>query len=309
MNSQPESTTRTTRAGFVALVGRPNAGKSTLLNRLVDSPLSIVTSRPQTTWRRVSGIRTEGDVQMIFLDTPGVMVPRDKLQRSLVLEAEKCLREADVAVVLCDPVEASSAVDREALLESLRESSVPVIGAISKVDLAGPDAVAREAEWIRTALSVEPMLLSGSTGEGVDALLAELERRLPEGPFLYPADDVSSDPVRFFVTEMIRETVFELYHEEVPYAIFCEVEEFREGESPIYIQVNIFVERPTQKGILIGKGGGAIRELGSKARAKIEHFLGEAVYLDLWIKVLPGWRKKEIHLRRLGLPLPERHAN
>jgi GTP-binding protein Era len=309
MSSQTDGTTRTTRAGFVALVGRPNAGKSTLLNRLVDSPLSIVTPRPQTTWRRVSGIRTEGHVQMIFLDAPGVMVPRDRLQRSLVLEAEKCLREADVAVVLCDPSEASSVAEREALLQSLREKPVPVIGAISKVDVARPDHVAREADWIRRALSVEPRLLSGTTGEGVEELLAELARRLPEGPFLYPVDDVSFDPVRFFVTEMIRETVFELFHDEIPYAIFCEVEEFREGASPIYIQVNIFVERSTQKGILIGKGGAAIRELGSRARAKIEHFLGEAVYLDLWIKVLPGWRKKEVHLRRLGLPLPERHAD
>jgi GTP-binding protein Era len=146
--------------------------------------------------------------------------------------------------------------------------------------------------------------ISAEGGDGVDDLIAGVAQALPEGPFLYPEDEIASNPVRFFVAELVRETIFEQYHQEIPYSVFCEVAEFREDQDPVYIHIDVHVERKSQKGILIGKNGAAIRELGSAARAKIEHFLGERVYLDLWVKPLESWRKSRAHLGRFGFRLP-----
>jgi len=298
-----------TRAGFVTLLGVPNAGKSTLMNALVGERLSIVTPRPQTTWRRVLGIRTDENQQMIFLDTPGVLKPRDLIHEALMLEARSAVGDADVLLLVLDPLQPLDGHGREFLSDLVSTSGAPVVAAVNKVDVASPEQIARETDLATALNPTRTLQISALTGHGIDDLLAALGAHLPASPFLYPPDEIATLPVRFFVGELVRETVFEQFREEVPYSTFCEVEEFRDGPGRTYIQVNIFVERPSQKGILIGDGGSAIRELGRTARLKIEHFLQGPVYLDLWVKVLPRWRKKRGELRRLGLPVPESHAS
>lgn len=292
----------------MTLVGAPNVGKSTLLNAFVGEPLSIVTSKAQTTWTRITGIRTVGSSQAIFLDTPGVVEPRNLLHRSFLMGAEEAVREADVLLVITDPMRPLGPTGREAIETMLASSKAPRIGVVNKVDAAPPDAVEEERRWLDGLAAEEVHLVSAKTGEGLEALISALDARLPEGPFLYPEDEIASAPTRFFVADMVREAIFEQYHEEIPYASICRVEAFREDEDPVYIQVTIYVERASQKGILIGEKGAAIRSLGIQARRRIEHFLARPVYLDLWVKLLPGWRRRPEHLRRLGLPVPEEDA-
>lgn len=292
------------RAGYITVAGRPNAGKSTLLNALVRTRLSIVSPHAQTTWQRVTGIRTEGRTQMIFLDTPGLLEVRDLMQRSMLHEAHEALREADLVLLVVD---ASRDIDRTAeasIREGLAEADAPLFIALNKVDAADRDHVEHLEHWASTALGGRPFRTSALHDEGVAELKEALKAALPEGPFLYPEDDIASQPVRFFVAEMVRETVFEQFRQEVPYSSFCAVDEFREAQDPLYIGATIYVERQSQKGIIVGKRGTAIRRLGQEARAKIEHFLGRPVYLDLWVKALPGWRRRRRELARLGFRVP-----
>jgi GTP-binding protein Era len=295
---------RTTRAGYVALVGRPNAGKSTLLNRLVGEHLSIVTPRAQTTWQRVTGILTTGDSQLIFLDTPGILRAQDLLQRAMLGAALEALHEADVVLLVVDAGRPPEPEDLERLERALSETRAPVHVALNKADVADAASLAGWAAWAgdggRTAHRI-----SALHGDGAEELLAAVADDLPEGPFLYPEDDIATDPVRFFAAELVRETVFEQYDEEIPYSVFCVVQEFREAQDPVYVHVDVYVERPSQKAILVGRGGRAIRELGQAARAKIEHFLGRRVYLDLWVKPLKSWRKNRARLGSLGFRIPE----
>ncbi|GMR13079.1 MAG: GTPase Era [Gemmatimonadota bacterium] len=312
MSSTPAAPTnrdQVTRAGYVALVGRPNVGKSTLLNRMIGEKLSIVTAKAQTTWQRVTGIRTTATSQLIFLDTPGILLARDLLQRSMLYEAIESIREADVVVLLLDATHELSRNELAGLKEALSCRSGPLLAAINKVDQATPANLAALVETCRTELGVDPTGISAKSGAGVEDLAEELEAALPEGPFLYPEDDLASAPVRFFVAELVRETIFERYREEIPYSVFCRVEEYREEQDPLYIQVNLFTERNSQKRIIIGDKGGAIRALGTFAREKIEHFVGRPVYLDLWVKVLPEWRRRRRDLTRFGLRVPEEHES
>ena len=293
-----------TRAGMVALVGRPNVGKSTLMNALIGEKLSIVTSREQTTRERVLGILTEDGVQMIFVDTPGLLEPRYLLHESMVGEAVAALMDADVVLLLLDPTREDTPAGED-VLEKLRSRGPSLHVAINKVDIAGDAVIERLIQWSRRELHIEPHRISAETGQGLGELRATLANGLPESPYLYPEDDLAAQPVRFFVAELIRETIFEEYGQEIPYSSVVGIEEYRESEDPVYIRAQIYVERDSQKGILIGKGGRAIKRLGSRARSKIEAFTGTRVYLDLWVKPLPGWRKKAESLRRLGYHVPD----
>ena len=306
MSDEPttEETTGDTRAGYIALVGRPNAGKSTLMNRLIGQKLSIVTSKAQTTWQRVTGIRTTETAQAVFLDTPGLLLVKDLLQRGLLEEALEAIREADVIVLLVDATDPLDDREKAGIKEALALSSAPVFVVINKIDEASPEDIAVAAQWAETELGAEARGISALLDRGVEELWTELAQALPEGPFLYPVDDIASAPVRFFVAEFIRETVFEQFREEVPYSVFAVVEEFREDQDPVYIQANLFTERNSQKRILVGDKGRAIRELGRVSREKIQEFIDRPVYLDLWIKVLPNWRRKRQHLGQLGLRVP-----
>lgn len=292
-----------TRAGTVALVGYPNAGKSSLLNRMLDQKLSIVTPAAQTTRERVLGIDTRDGVQIVFVDTPGLVDPSYLLHRAMLHTVLETIPDVDVAVLLLDPTGPDRELSPE-VLELLRAKRDRFLVAVNKTDAAPPERVAELRRWAGAELGAEALEISAATGDGVEQLRSRIAALLPVSPYLYPEDEVSSQPVRFFVAEMVRETVFERYAEEVPYSTTVKVDEFRENASPIYVRATIFVERPTQKAILIGKGGGAIKELGRIARGKVEEFVGAPVYLDLWVKVLPKWRKDPLSLARLGFKIP-----
>jgi GTPase len=318
------------RAGFVTLAGKPNAGKSTLLNRLVGERLSITSPKPQSTRDRVVGILTRGteargqrpeardapdavpasDVwplasdaepaQIIFLDTPGLLDPHDALQRAMGAAALKALADADVIIYLVDATEPPLpplTLGQAAGLAA--PPRAPVVLALNKVDLVPADQRESLHAIVRDAWP-EAHFISATNGDGVATLLESVTARLPVSPFLYPEEDVSTQSVRFFVTELIRETALEQLHQELPYSVAAQIEEFRERGSPIYIRAVIYVERDSQRRILLGHKGNRIRELGRSARLKIERLVGSAVYLDLWVKVLPNWRRDPDALRRFG---------
>jgi GTP-binding protein Era len=295
--------TEMTRAGLVALVGFPNVGKSSLMNRLVDQKLSIVTPFAQTTRERVLGIDTRDGVQMVFVDTPGLVDPRYLLHRSMMHVALQVIADSDVVLLLVDATVGAPEFGEDVL--ELLDRAPKLVVVSNKVDVAPADRRERVREWSRQRFGTEATEVSAVTGEGTERLRADIAQRLPVSEFLYPEDDVSSQPVRFFVAELIRETVFELYSQEVPYSVATKVEEFREGSSPLYIRAVVFVERASQKAILVGSGGQAIKKLGQLARQKVEEFVGAPVYLDLWVKVLPRWRKDPVTLERLGFRLPD----
>jgi GTP-binding protein Era len=290
--------------GYVTLVGRPNVGKSTLLNRFVGEHLSIVTPKAQTTWQRVTGVLTLDSDQLIFLDTPGLLETRDLLQRSMLGAALEALSEADVVLLVIDATYSPSKSDAERITSALEEARAPMHVALNKVDVAAEDSVRVWESWVTQNLDLPSHRISAQNGDGTDGLLEVLRAALPPGPFLYPEDEIASDPVRFFVAELVRETLFEQFHQEIPYSVFCQVQEYRESQDPVYMRVVIYVERMSQKGMVIGKKGAAIRALGEASRAKIEHFLGCSVYLDLWVKPLRSWRKNRAHLSKLGFRLP-----
>lgn len=294
-----------TRAGYVTLVGRPNAGKSTLMNAFVETHLSIVTPKAQTTWERVTGILTTDSAQMIFLDTPGLLEARSLFHRSMLGAALTAVEEADVVLVVVDAAHERPERTGETVIEAVGHSDAPAFVAVNKIDRATEAAVNAWAAWAREALDAVPMPVSATEGMGVTELRDAVAEALPDSPFLYPPDDLAIQPVRFFVAELVRETIFEQYREEIPYATVARVVEFREDQEPVYIGIEIHVERESQKGIVVGRKGRAIRELGQEARRRIEHFLGRPVYLDLWVKTLRGWRRKSGHLARLGYRVPE----
>jgi GTP-binding protein Era len=277
------------------------------MNALVGERLSIVTPKAQTTWQRVTGLRTENGAQAVFLDTPGLLDVRDLHQRAMLEAAHAALRDADLVLVLLDGTSGRDPLEDPAIAEAMAEipAGVPVLGLLTKVDAQDREYVPARLERLSAGLGIPVRPISGETGEGVDELWADIVSHLPEHPFFYPDSDLAIQPVRFFVEEFVREAVFELYEEEIPWSVMARVEEFREGEDPVYVLVHLYVDRKSQKGILLGKGGRAVRELGTRARSRIEAFLGRRVYLDLWVKVLPGWRRKRGALARFGFHVPE----
>jgi GTP-binding protein Era len=290
------------RAGIVSVVGKPNAGKSTFLNRVVGEKLSIVSPKPQSTRDRIVGIFTRGDVQLVLLDTPGLLVPKYALQESMRRTALATLADADAILYLADATEGPPAPFVE-LARLDAPPKAPVVVALNKVDLvSGPQ---RDAllERLPSAYAI-----SAATGAGVDVLLEQLGTMVPQSPFLYPDDEISTQPVRFFAAELIRETALEQLDDEVPYSVACAIEEYREAQSPVYIRAVLHVERESQKRILIGAGGQRIRDIGRAARQKIEALVGNRVYLDLTVKVLANWRRNVHALHRFGYHLPEDHS-
>jgi GTP-binding protein Era len=273
----------------VALVGEPNAGKSTLLNALVGTKLAIVSAKPQSTRQPVVGLYTEGDTQLVLMDTPGLLEPRYLLQEAMLEQAIDVLRQADAVLHLHPlsqlPVPALENIVPE---DALRQQPVATV-------LTGEGDAPPEAASI---------VFRPETGAGIEDILAWCREQVPAGPFRYDPDDISTQPLRFFVAEFLREAAFELLGEELPYSLAAEIDEFREGSEPVYIRATLFVERASQKGMVIGSGGRTIKALGALARQKVEDLLSQPVYLDLWVKVLPKWRRTERRLRQLGIPPP-----
>jgi GTP-binding protein Era len=283
-----------TRAGIVTVAGFPNAGKSTLLNRLVGEKLAITSAKAQSTRHRIVGIRTEGEAQMMILDTPGLLEPRDTLHSAMRNAALAAVRDADVLVHVVDVT--GTIPESFAMAAQLQAPPrAPVVLALNKSDLLDEERrVQVQAQY------PEAVLCAASTGVGIDALVTAITRVLPISPYLYPEDELSTQPVRFFCAEFVRETALEQLGDELPHALACEIEEFREGSQPLYIRAVLHVERDSQKAIVIGANGQQIKKLGRAAREKIERFVGQPVYLDLWVKVLPNWRRNRNAVLRLG---------
>jgi GTP-binding protein Era len=284
------------RTGHIALAGAPNVGKSSLLNALVGQHLAIVSPRAQATRLPVVGLLTEGEAQFIFHDLPGLLEPSYLMQARMRQLALDALRRVDVVLHLHPAPDAPAPpLERVARLDA--PVPAPVLTVYTKGDLL-PGAR-------RTALAQEALVVAAERGEGLEALLARVREHLPEAEFEFDPEDVGTQPVRFFVVEYLREAAFELLEDELPYGFTAEVEEFREAEQPVYIRVTLFVERESQKRIVIGAGGQTIKAIGALARRRIEALIGEPVYLDCWVKVLPHWRKSATALTRFGFPESE----
>ncbi len=296
----PESPPPPFKSGYVAIVGRPNVGKSTLLNQLLKFKLSIISPKPQTTRRRVLGILNGQGYQIIFLDTPGMIEPRYDLQRMMMKYVRQAVADADVVVYLVD---ASWKVHQpEAVARELEGIDKPVLLAINKIDQVRKDTLLPLIESYRQAFPFRAIVpISALKDDGLDRLLDEIITYLPVGHPYYPTDYITDQEERFFVAEIIREKIFHLYGEEIPYSTHVEIEEFKErpGKKD-YIRAVIYVEKSSQKGILIGKGGRALKRVGELAREEIEQFLGRPVFLELFVKVMEDWRKNLSRLRWLG---------
>lgn len=286
------------RSGYVAIVGEPNVGKSTLLNRLLGVKLSIVSDRPQTTRNRILGILTEGDHQCCFVDTPGLIEPEYPLQEAMVAEVHTALGDADVIVWLTGLWQPPRRLPA-GLASNIRRR--PAICAINKIDLFPRQQLLPFIERMKDLPFKEIIPISALTGDGVDRLKQAIFRCLPDGEFVYPVEDISDRPERFFVAELIRERIFQMFRKEIPYSTCVGIEEFREREeSKYYIRAVIYVERASQRAIVIGKKGQSLKKLGAAVRPGIEEFLDHPVYLDLWVKVREKWRQDKKFLKEIG---------
>lgn len=287
------------KSGFVNLFGKPNAGKSTLLNALLGEKLAIVSSKVQTTRNRIKGFLTETDkYQIIFSDTPGIIEPKYKLHERMMASVKNALEDADVALLLVDIKD--NLQENNELFTSLR-LKVPCIVVINKIDKSTPEQVAAADEFFKkqpycSAVVNISALVQGSFTELIDLIV----KFLPEGFPFYAEDDLTDLPTKFFVGEMIREKVYELYGDEIPYHTAILVNEFKEADSLVRIQADIIVQRNTQKGILLGEGGKMIKKLGTMSREDIEKFLDRKVYLQLFVKVRPKWRDNDLQLKEFG---------
>jgi GTP-binding protein Era len=291
------------KSGFVAIAGRPNVGKSTLLNHFLQQKVAIVSPRPQTTRSRQLGILTRPEYQIVFVDTPGIMQPRHKLDEFMLEEAMSTLEDADIVLWLVDASEPPGPGDEEiaARLRELSGGSTVILG-MNKADLLQPEDVMPRSEAYRALLpDAVWILFSATEGRGVDELFAMLLDRLPEGPRFYPPEQVTDIYMRDLAAELIREQILLQIREEIPHGAAVAVDEFKERETGIvYIHAVIYVEREAHKKIVIGAGGAQLRAIGAEARKEIERMLGTRVYLELWVKVEPQWRRNEKALRRLG---------
>jgi GTP-binding protein Era len=282
-----------TRCGVVALAGKPNVGKSTLLNALVGEHLAIVSPKPQSTRLPVVGLVTRDDTQFIFTDSPGLLEPEYKLHETMRAAALRAIADAEVIAYL-HPLAAYPAPPLAEVARLERPPRAPIVTVYTKADLVSASANLPQPP------PSSSVVVSAVTREGLDLLLDTLRARLPESPFHYDPDAMATQPMRFFAAEFVREAAFELLQEELPYSVAVEIDEFREGQEPVYIRAVVYVERTSQKGIVIGEGGRTIKAIGQTARAKIEALLGVRVFLELHAKVLPKWRRQLSSLKRLG---------
>jgi len=294
------------RCGFVALLGAPNAGKSTLLNRLAGGKVSIVSEKPQTTRFRVLAIVPRGVAQILFVDTPGIFRPRRRLDRAMVQAAWTGAADADLAVLVVD-AERGLADEVREIAARLKEAGRPAMLALNKIDLVPADRLLPLAAELNALCSfAETFMVSAGNGSGLDRLLDRIAAALPEGPWLYPEDELSDQNERMLAAETVREQVFRQTHQEVPYGVTAECESWQERpDGSARVEVALYVEREGQRAILLGKGGARIKSIGSAARRALEAELGRRVHLFLHVKHRPGWAGEAERLRALGLETPE----
>ncbi|MGX4685990.1 GTPase Era [Vagococcus sp. JNUCC 83] len=289
------------KSGFVAIVGRPNVGKSTLLNRIVAQKIAIMSNKAQTTRNKIQGIYTTKEAQIVFIDTPGIHKPKNKLGDFMVETAYSALREVD-AILFMVSADMPRGRGDDFIIERLKKADAPVYLVINKIDTVHPDDLLPIIDDYRQELDFKEIVpISATEGNNVERLLETLVNDMPEGPQFFPEDQVTDHPEYFIVSELIREKVLQLTEQEVPHSVAVVTESMkRDDHDKIHIQATIIVERDSQKGIIIGKGGKMLKNIGTKSRKDIENLLGDKVFLELWVKVQKNWRDKRRDLQNYG---------
>lgn len=289
------------KSGFVAIVGRPNVGKSTLLNRIVGQKIAIMSDKAQTTRNKIQGIYTVPEAQIVFIDTPGIHKPKHRLGDFMVETAYSALREVDATLFMISADQKRGKGD-DFIIERLKTMTSPVYLVINKIDTVHPDQLLGIIEDYASQMEfAEVVPISATEGNNVDRLMNVLVDKMPEGPQYFPEDQVTDHPEYFIVSELVREKVLLLTRDEIPHSVAVVVDSMKRDENDkVRIQATIIVERDSQKGIIIGKGGKMLKQIGTKARQDIEHLLDDKVYLELWVKVQKDWRDKKVHLQDFG---------
>ncbi|MDQ0858340.1 MULTISPECIES: GTPase Era [Bacillaceae] len=290
------------KSGFVSIIGRPNVGKSTFLNRVIGQKIAIMSDKPQTTRNKIQGVYTTNESQIVFIDTPGIHKPKHKLGDFMMKVAQNTLKEVDVVLFMINAEEGYGRGD-EFIIEKLQHTKTPVFLIINKIDQIHPDQLLPLIDQYRAYYPFKEIIpISALQGNNVDTLLEQIESYLPAGPQYYPADQVTDHPERFIISELIREKVLHLTREEIPHSVAVVIDaiERRDNNQSIYVSATVIVERDSQKGIVIGKQGKMLKEVGQRARVDIEALLGTKVFLELWVKVQKDWRNKMTQLRDFG---------
>ena len=293
--------TKSFKSGFVAIVGRPNVGKSTFMNYVLGQKIAIMSDKAQTTRNKIQGVYTKEDAQIVFLDTPGIHKPKHELGEFMVKSAYSALKEVDAVLFMVNVSEKRGPGD-DFIIEKLKGIKTPIFLVLNKIDLVTPEELLDHVESYKDALDFAGVFpISVLQGNNVNELMEGLINALPEGPQYYPADQITDHPEYFVVSELIREKILQLTQEEIPHSVAVTVDKMQKDEfDKVHVYANIIVERKSQKGIIIGKGGRLLKEIGTRARHDIEQLLGNKVYLELWVKVEKDWRKRKSNLQEYG---------
>lgn len=287
------------KAGFVNIVGNPNVGKSTLMNQLVGEKISIATFKAQTTRHRIMGIVNKPDMQIVFSDTPGVLKPNYKMQEMMLAFSESALADADILLYVTDVIE--NPEKNMDFLERVRSMQIPVLLLINKIDETDQRTLGDIVEhWHRLLPNAEILPISALNKFGTDILMRRISELLPESPAYFDKDQLTDKPAKFFVSEIIREKILRYYDKEIPYSVEVMVEQFKEDDRHIHINAVIYVERDSQKGIIIGHQGTALKKVSTEARKSLEHFFGKKIYLEIFVKVDKDWRNSQRELNQFG---------
>ena len=293
--------TKSFKSGFVAIVGRPNVGKSTFMNYVLGQKIAIMSDKAQTTRNKIQGVYTKDDVQIVFLDTPGIHKPKHELGEFMVKSAYSALKEVDAVLFMVNVSEKRGPGD-DFIIEKLKGIKTPIFLVLNKIDLVTPEVLLERVESYKDALDFAGVFpISVLQGNNVNELMEALINALPEGPQYYPADQITDHPEYFVVSELIREKILQLTQEEIPHSVAVTVDKMQKDEfDKVHVYANIIVERKSQKGIIIGKGGRLLKEIGTRARRDIQQLFGNKVYLELWVKVEKDWRKRKSNLQEYG---------
>ena len=293
--------TKSFKSGFVAIVGRPNVGKSTFMNYVLGQKIAIMSDKAQTTRNKIQGVYTKDNAQIVFLDTPGIHKPKHELGEFMVKSAYSALKEVDAVLFMVNVSEKRGPGD-DFIIEKLKGIKTPIFLVLNKIDLVTPEVLLERVESYKDALDFAGVFpISVLQGNNVNELMEALIEALPEGPQYYPADQITDHPEYFVVSELIREKILQLTHEEIPHSVAVTVDKMQKDEfDKVHVYANIIVERKSQKGIIIGKGGRLLKEIGTRARRDIQQLLGNKVYLELWVKVEKDWRKRKSNLQEYG---------
>ncbi|MCJ0570842.1 GTPase Era [Enterococcus cecorum] len=289
------------KSGFVAIVGRPNVGKSTLLNRIVGQKIAIMSDKAQTTRNKIQGVYTTDTTQIVFIDTPGIHKPKHRLGDYMVEAAYSALHEVEVVLFIVAADQKRGKGD-DMIIERLKKLSVPVYLVINKIDKIHPNDLLEQIDDFKAQMDFAQIIpISATQGNNFETLMSELEKSMPSGPQYFPEDQITDHPEYFVVSELIREKILQLTRDEVPHSVAVVIDSMkRKPDEKVQIQATIIIERDSQKGIIIGKGGSMLKKIGTQARKDIEKLLGDKVYLELWVKVQKDWRDKQVYLTDFG---------